>query len=225
HLDSLEKLAAQLKWNHKETLETLQTHRFNLNQSIRKMENSKRAFQAHSVLKDLEESFKQWENALKTYFSLKKDRIALYEGDDINEKSNDSSSKITHSIANISSLENQLTENGTKLKTTSADKTKKEEQLENILLNEQLEDIKILRTSILSEERARKIREQENKLNEQKTRISEKENLLEKVLKELKEKDDAEISLETLTTLFEESKKQWDELSVNIGKITQSLED
>ncbi|HLW33931.1 MAG TPA: hypothetical protein VKX40_16845, partial [Aequorivita sp.] len=69
------------------------------------MEKSKRAFQAQFIINDLEQSLKLWKTSQSNYVSLKKNRMDLYEGADINEKSNSLSSKITHSIANISSLE------------------------------------------------------------------------------------------------------------------------
>lgn len=221
----LRELAKSLKWDHEESLDTLKGYRVELANSIQKMEKSKRAFQAHSVLDDLEESLKLWKNALSTYVSLKKDRVALYAGDDINGKSNSLSSKITHSIANISSLEKQLKEIDEKLKGTALDKSKKEKELNSIVLKEQLENLQTLRTSILSEEIAHRIRKQQNDLNERKTRISEKEKALQKALKELAEKDDGTLSLEALTAVFDESKKQWDDLLFNIGKITNSLEE
>ena len=218
-------LAEHLNWNHEDTLETLQTQRIGLTTTIQKMEKSNNAFQAHSILKDLEDSLKHWEATLNTYVSLNRERKALYEGDDINEKSNTLTSKITQSSTNILSLNKQLQDNEEKLKSTTLDKNSKEKELSTIVLEEQLESIEALRTAILPEEKASRIREQGNKLNERKTRVSEKEISIEKVLKELRDKDDAEIDFEKLTLLFEESKKQWDELSVNIGKITQSLED
>ncbi len=225
HLEILSKLATQLKWNHKEDFETLKTRRLDLNQSIQKMEKSKQAFQADSILKDLEESLKHWELSLKAYVSLNQERTALYDGADINDKANLLSSRLTSSIANLSSIAKQLEENGEKLKNTTSEKVKKEADLNNIVLNEQLENLEALRKSILPEERASKIRKYENELKERNTRISEKDSSLQKALKELSEKDDATLSIETLTNLFDESKKHWDELSVNIGKITQSLED
>lgn len=217
-------LAKELKWDSEESLETFQSKRTELSQEIQKLEQSKRAFQAHSILMDMETNFRDWENTTNAYFSLKNQRTALYEGDSINEKSNLLSSRITQSIANISSLERQLQQNNEKLKSTSEDKSKKEDALKEVILKEQLEDITALRTAIIPEERANKIRKRQNDLNELKTRISEKVNSLEKILKGLRESDDSEVSFENLTLIHEESKKQWVDLSENIGKITHSLE-
>src|SRR5690554_1998928 len=205
--DILNALAEKLNWNEKEALEVLQDRRKELTNTIQKMEKSKQAFQANSILVDLQESLNHWETALTTYVSLNDERKTLYEGNDINERSNSLSSKINHSIATIASLEKQLKDTGKKLESTTLQKNKKKDALRNIVLEEQLESIEVLRNAILSEERAGKIRKQQNDLNERITRISEKSGSLEKVLKELREKDDPEVTYETLTLLFEESKK------------------
>ncbi|MCM4166444.1 Vitamin B12 import ATP-binding protein BtuD [Arenibacter antarcticus] len=224
-LEILTKLSDQLKWDYKEGLETLKIHRLNLNRRIQKMEKSKQAFQADSILKDLEKSLKQWELALTTYNSVKRERTALFDGPDINGKVNILSSSITRSVTSISSIDEQLKASAGKLKVNSEQKIIKEEELHRIVANEHLENIQALRTAILPEERASKIRKRENELKELNTRISEKENSLKKVLTELTEKDDPAHSFEALTTLFNEAKSGWDTLSVTIGKITQSLED
>ncbi|MCM4170965.1 hypothetical protein DHD32_05715 [Arenibacter sp. TNZ] len=224
-LETLTKHAEHLKWDYKEDLETLKTHRLDLNLRIQKMEKSKQAFQAVSILKDLEESLKQWELALTTYNSLKQERTTLYDGPDINGKVNILSTSITRSVSSITSLVDQIKDSAEKLKVNSAQKSKKEEELSSIVSNENLENIQALRSAILPEERASKIRKRENELKELSTRISEKESSLIKVLTELTDKDDPSLSLEALTTLFNEAKSNWDALSVNIGKITQSLEE
>lgn len=218
-------LTALLKWRIEKTMTELEDSRTALVTSIKKMEDSKRAFQAQAVLLDLEKSLKLWQDAMQSYQSLRKNRLSLYPYDDINEKSNFLSSKISLSAATLASLEKQIEEIDEKLNATSLMKKKKEETLKKILIEEQLKNIQELRTSILSEEIAHRIRKQQNQLQERKTRISEKENTLQKALKELGEKDDATLSLETLTLAFEESKKQWDALLLNIGGITNSLEE
>ncbi|MGC1631847.1 MAG: SbcC/MukB-like Walker B domain-containing protein, partial [Gelidibacter sp.] len=111
------------------------------------------------------------------------------------------------------------------LKSSTNDLATKKQELDNILLKEDLEHLELLRNSILSEDVASRIRKQESVLNERKTRISEKEIALQKILKELKEKDDDKLSFEVLTSLFETSKTERDALLVNLGKITQRLDD
>ncbi|MEO8774217.1 MAG: AAA family ATPase [Gelidibacter sp.] len=221
----LSELAGQLKWNPEETLESLQNRRSELNKTIQKIEQSKNAFQAHSILKDAIKVLEHWGDALKSYVTKKKERIALYENDDLNQRSNDLSSKISHSIATITSVENQIKDHALKLKLGKNDLSAKKQALENILLKENLENLEFLRNSLLKEEIANKIRKQESLLNERKARISEKGTALQKILKELKDKDDEKLSFEALTALFETSKTEREALLVNTGKITQRLED
>jgi exonuclease SbcC len=217
-------IAADLKWNHEESLEILLTKRTELSRFIQRLEKYKREFQVQSILKDMDTNFEHWKNTSMAYNSLKEERMELYEGDSINEKANMLSSRVTQSIANLSSIEKQILQNSDKLKSISAENLKKERELKDVVIKEGLENIEALRSAIISEERAAKIRKRENELRELQTRISEKENVLDKVLKELRAADDTEGALEQLILLHGESKKQWDELSINIGKITNSLE-
>ena len=223
-MESLKNLSDHLKWDYKEDLDTLKSRRLDLNHQIKKMEKSKQAFQATSILQDLKESLTQWELNLTTYNKLKQERTALYNGPDINGKVNTLTTSITKSHASITSLTDQLNESADKLKLQSDYKLKKEEELNSIIEKEKLESIKALRSAILPEERASKIRKRENHLKEVQTILGQKENSLKKVLTELSEKDDATLSLEAMTSLFAEAKSSWDMLSENIGKITQSLE-
>lgn len=222
---TLSELAHQLQWDLEETLENHQNHRGELNKNIQQLEKSKKAFQAHSVLKDAREILDHWKAALKIYIGKKKERIALYEYDDINQKSNELATKINHSIATIASVEKQIKDNDLKLKSNVSVFEAKKKELDTILLKEDLENLEVLRKVLLPEETASRIRKRQNELNEIKTRISEKETALQKILKELKDKDDDKLSLEVLTSLFETSKKELDVLLLNTGKISQRLDD
>lgn len=217
-------LAKELNWNPNETLEIYKGKRIQLVDTIGKAEKLTKAFEANTILEDAIQSFKYWKNASTTYLYTRKERSALYEGHDVNKESNNLSSKITHTIANISSLETQLIQNRKKMGIVSSERDKKEKDLEKILLKENLEKLSDLRKGIMPEERAGKIRKRDTELSEQKTRISEKGTSLEKTLIELKEKDDSETSLDKLLVLLDESKKQNDDLLLNIGKISESLE-
>ena len=221
----LNKLGEQLKWNYKEDLENLKIRRIDFNHKIQKMEATQKAFQAAAVLKDLEMTFEHWVTSVRDYNSSRQERSSLYLGQDINRDCNTLSTQLTQAVSNIASISQQLQENEEKLKIRTSEKSKREGELKAIVLQENLENLETLRKSIISEDRARKIRNQEAQLKERQTRISEKEISLQKVLRELTEKDNSKLSLETLTSLFDKSKKQWDLLSVNIGKITQCLED
>lgn len=223
--EEIKQLADKLGWNFQEDLETLLARRNQLQQDIKKLEKSKSAFQADVTVKELNESLLQWKASLSAYSRLNKQRTALYKGKDINVKANALSSKITTTTANISSIKNQIESYEAQLKSKTAEKDKKKTTLDQIIAKERLENLEALRTGILKEDHARRIRAQENLLNERKTIISEKESSLKKVLEALSKKDDESLSFEKLTALFQESKEQWDLLSMNIGKITQSLAD
>jgi len=218
-------LANHLQWNSEDGLENLQNQRSKLTETIRVLEKSKQAFQANTILKDLQEGFKHWEHALMAYQELKEERTKRYAGNNIDQESNGLVAKITRSIANVSSISTQLEDATSKLKSAENLKSEILKKLRAIVEMEHLESIEKLQAAILPKETANKFRTTNTKLNDGKSRLSEKEKILVKSLKELREKDDEKLSFEGLTTLFEESKSKWDELSVNIGKITQSLED
>jgi len=225
YLKEANQLADALDWNSEEDLETLLTRRNQLTHRIKKLEESKKAFQADSTLKDLGESLQQWETSLDAFSNLNKQRTAFYNGVDINAKANALSSKITTTSANISSLKSQIETNEVQLKSKTADRDEKKTALDQIIEKEQLANLEVLRKSILSEDHTRRIRAQENSLNERKTILTEKENTLKKTIKALSDKDDKTYSLEQLTTFAEEAKERRDGLLTNIGKITQILEE
>lgn len=219
----LNQLAHQLKWNEKESLENLKNHRLKLGKDIEKMEESRHAFQADSILTDLEEGLKKWILVVQAYNKINQKRTALYEGTDINEKANVLSTRLTRTQASLTALEGQLENNGTKLKNLLSEKVKIEANLKAIVLKEQLENLAALRKAILSEERAGRIRKREDELKERSTRISENEKSLKKLIHELSKKDDVSITNETLNTVFEASKKQLYEHSENIGQLKNIL--
>ncbi|WP_150451615.1 SbcC/MukB-like Walker B domain-containing protein [Arenibacter lacus] len=223
--ETLYKLGQQLKWDYKNDLATLQSNRHDLNRRIKNMERSKQAFQAASIFKDIEERLKQWELALTSYTKLKQQRTALFFGPDINKKVHELSTSITRSSSAISSLKEQIKENADKLKSISSEKVKKETELKGIIFKEELDSLQSLRSGILPEERASKIRRRESQLKEIRTKLTEIESSLKKALVELLKKDDPTLSMEDLTTLFKDAKTNWDNLSVTIGKISQSLEE
>lgn len=218
-------LAQQLKWNPEDSLEQLQNQSIALHKNIQNAENSKKAFQAQAILQDASISLQQWQSALTIYIEKKKARVSLYDQDDINQKTSVLSSQITRSIADLTSSEKQLQDAILKLKTLTNDYVKKQNTLDSIILNEQLKSTEALRNAILPEEKAIRIRNQQSKLKETQTRISEREKALQKTIKELKEKDDANLSIDALNTLFRTLKKELDELLINSGKIAQHLEE
>ena len=221
----IQSLADQLKWNAEDDLESFQNRRTQLNAFIQKLEKSKQAFQAAAILKDLEASFSQWEQSQQAYISLKQKRTHLCAEQDIDKRANLLSTQISSCAANIDATKKQLKEYSQKLEIASKEKLKNKNALKSILEKENLENIEALRAAILPEERAKRIRERENELKDQKVRISEKENTLEKAIIELSKKDNPEHTLEALTNFFEEANKQREELLMNLGKLTQSLAD
>lgn len=222
-INTLQELSKQLSWNYEDDLEVLQAKRSQINTQIQQLEKSKQAFQAVLVFDDVEKSSLQWEQTLSNYQSLKEERTKLYSGNNIDRETSDLSIKLTQSAVRISGLQTQLTETLAKLKLSEFEKFRKENTLDTIISNEGLESIAQLKSFILDEETAALFRKKDAQLKDGAARLSETEKTLSKELKELGEKDDIKIPLESLTESLELAKTKWSELSENIGKITESL--
>lgn len=216
-------ICALILWNSNDSLEKYLEQRKQLLESFQKLEQSKKDFQVQSLLRDAFESLKHWNRTLTEYSEKHETRKSLYQGEDINEKAHQLATNLTKSITQINALSTQLKDLETKSEVLNREKSERSKIMDAILLKENLESLEVLKKGILKEDIANRIRKQQRTLNETKTRLSEKEKALTKILNELQGKDDKESTLENLTLRFEESKKQREELFVNLGKLQQSL--
>lgn len=221
----LESFAEDLKWDSDESLEDLQKRRTQLIESLKSLETAKQAFQTKSLMGEMAESLNHWETAVLEYQELKTKREKLYSGRDINQDTNRLTTNLTRTATSVLSIEKQSNELGEKLTSLKTQESQSLKTLNEILSKENLESIEELRTGILPEEEANSFRKRNTTLNDGKIRLSEQEVSLKKLLDELREKDDENLSDEDLSELFKEAETKWNNLSVNIGKITQSLED
>lgn len=222
-INTLKELSQSLSWNYQDNLEVLQAKRLQLNSQIELLEKSKQAFQASAILEDIKKSTIQWEETLSTFQSLKEERTKLYSRNNIDRETSDLSVKITQSTVRISSLNSQCNETQAKLGILKSEKSIKESFLDTIVINEGLDSIAQLKSFILDEEIAASYRKKDAQLKDGAARLSAIEKSICNELKELNEKDDNTISMESLTDSFEITKQKWSELSENIGKITESL--
>lgn len=221
---ALQKLGNILSWNCEENLDILQNKRRLINQQIEQLEKSSTAFQAFPILVDLKKSSTLWEQALNEFKNFNKERTKLYSGNNIDQDTNTLTTKITRSLAQLASLKKQLQESQNKLKKSSLEQVIKKKSLDAVIEKEKLHDINQLKSLILDEETATTFRRKNTKLNEGAARLSETEKSLTEDLKKLRELDDNTIPMESLTDSFEQTKNKWNELSISIGKITESLE-
>lgn len=152
-------------------------------------------------------------------------REKLYAGTDINQITNRLITDITRTATSIASTLKQLSDLTEKLKSAESQKSECHNKLTAILTKEHLESEEQLRIAILPEEEANQFRNRLAKLKDGEARLSEQEKGLTKALDELRQKDDERHSDEALNTLFLKAQTNWNNLSENIGKITQSLED
>ncbi|NEN25060.1 AAA family ATPase [Cryomorpha ignava] len=225
NLEIMENLAKGLKWDFKESLDDLQNRRSQLINSQKSLENTKQAFQTKSLIGDMTESLKNWDFTLQKYREVKEKREKLYSGTDISQVTNRLTTDLTRTATSILSTKKQLHELGEKLKSSQTQKSESLKKIDEILVKENLETIEQLQKGILPEEEADKYRKRNAQLEDGKARLSEQEKNLKKTLDDLLQKDDDILSDEALNELFKDAETAWNNLSLNIGKITQSLDD
>lgn len=224
-LEALQNLNKILLWNLNADLNLLKDKRVELSQKIENLEKSKRAFEATAILKNLKKSLEAWEQSETQYSTYKKQRTALYDGNNINELVSRLSTQLTQAVSAIKANEAQSQEYFENLNISSTALSKHKNTITNIVNKENLENFEALKAAILPEQRASKIRNRESELKEKETRISEKKSSIEKTLLELLKNDDSNLSKAQLTDNFNKIKVEKDELLTNIGKISQQLED
>ncbi len=214
-----------LKWNPKDDLEVLQSKYKQLSQRIQVVASSRQAFSANDVLSELKEPQLAWQKTLNEYERIKEERAKRYRGANIDSESHSLSTKLAEILASQKSLENQASKLKAQLKDTEQVVTQHRAQLDAILKKEGIDDLEQLRLAILPEEIATNHRKRKNELALWKAKLSEKQTANSHVLNKLQEKDDAVHSFEQLSALFNESKDKWESLAINLGKISQLLED
>jgi len=222
--EQLQQLSNQLRWDYTESLDNLIAKRSELNTDLQKLDNSKKAFEAQNILINLEKSGDQWEKSTDGYTALKKERIQLYPGNNIDKETNSLTANITRSLAQMSQLQDRLKENALNISETDKRLKLQKDALDKIVASENLKDIAELRAGILDEETASNFRRKNTQLQEGAIRLFEAEKAITSALETLYSKDNLEIPQQELEDAFARARAQWDELSVNIGKITESLE-
>ncbi len=218
-------LAKALKWNPKDSLEELQAQRNVLAKLMQHLLSCKQAFLVNDVLVELKEPRQSWQKALNDYNAAKAERSKRYSGSTIDTESNTLSTKLIRSIASQKNLEIQATSIQKQLLYAAQLQNEHHEKLQSILLKENLSDLEQLRLAILPEEIANNHRKRKNELESWRLLLTEKETTNSNSLKVLLGKDATELVMELLEDSFKQAKEKWEDLSVNLGKITQLLED
>lgn len=218
-------LAKALKWNPKDNLDELQAKRNGLTLRMQHLVSCKKAFSANDVLLELQEPQQSWLKALSDYNTAKAERSKRYSGTTIDTESNTLSTKLIESIASQKNLEMQAATLLEQLKKVAQLQKEHYKKLQSILLKENLGDLEQLRLAILPEETANNHRKRKNELESWKLLLTEKETTNNNSLKVLLKKDATELVMQLLEDRFKQAKEKWEDLSVNLGKISQLLED
>lgn len=217
-------LLERLKWDPKDDVEALVSQQAALSRRVQELASSRQAFLAKDILAELQEPKQAWKKTLSDYERIKAERTKHYSGTDIDSESNSLSTKLAEILASQKSLDHQAGKLKAQLKQTEQVVNEHRAQLDTILKKEGIETLELLRLAILPEEIAAKYRKRKSELALWKAKLSEKQTANTDTVNKLQEKDGAEHSFEQLMLMFNESKEKWERLSVNLGKLSQLLE-
>lgn len=220
----LEQSNQQLQWPPETPIAQLREKRKALSAQIELLEKAKLAFQAAALVTDLNKNLSHWEEALTAFEDATAKRSQLYGDKDINARTASLAAAFNSSMARLGSLNDQLKQAHKRMANLSKEEKDKWEELEGVLLLEDVPSIKALRTAILPQERATRIRNRERELKEQQVRLAEKSSALQKTVLELQSKDMDGTTMEQLEEVRHRTRQYWDELLKNEGRISNILE-
>lgn len=216
-------MAQQLGWNADETIPNLKTKKSELSTQIANLEKFKKAFRSREILKLIDDNFSKWKTDIDSFRKVNQHRKELYANDDIVHISQKLSSQLTHCIAGLRAIEEQINLGNEKLNKLQNHRITATKKIEEILTAQKIESIDVLRKSILKPDTAKRIRDRKQELETKKARIDEQQKRIEKELAELQAKDNPEVSIEELTTIYENVKTQRENNLMLIGRLEQSL--
>lgn len=213
-----------LNWNFKNPVEILLESQQNLKADGNRFNSYKKAFETRDLFLEIADNFNKWKQSDSKYREIYKKRKTLYAGKDINQDVSVLSNNINRNITQLEGFSNQLSENEKIQKKLNLNLENERFTLHKILSDENLESLAMLRSGILSEDRAKRIRNRGNELQQIKISLSERTKLLQERLQELQEENDADATLEILQHQAQNIQKEVENVNLQIGKITQELE-
>lgn len=213
-----------LKWNVEDTIQNLHEKQNQFAEENTHINSLKQAFEIQNILSEISNDFKKWRNSLREFREISEKRKKLYSGNDINRDISFLINHINQTSTQLDGLLTQLSDN----KENAKELTKKFEIEKNsislILSEVNLNTIDDLRKGIMLEERAQKIRNQGNKLQQDETRLTERTNLLSDKITQLKQEDDNNLSMEVLMNQAAKTSEEVEKTNLAIGRLTQELE-
>lgn len=213
-----------LKWNVEDTIQNLHEKQNQFAEENTHINSLKQAFEIQNILSEISNDFKKWRNSLREFREISEKRKKLYSGNDINRDISFLINHINQTSTQLDGLLTQLSDN----KENAKELTKKFEIEKNsislILSEVNLNTIDDLRKGIMPEERAQKIRNQGNKLQQDETRLTERTNLLSDKITQLKQEDDNNLSMEVLMNQAAKTSEEVEKTNLAIGRLTQELE-
>lgn len=219
----LREIGEILNWNFQNPIEVHQENRQKLLTDGNKLNSYKKAFETREILIEIGENFNKWKQVISEFEEINKKRKSLYSGKDINREVSNLSNQINRNITQLEGFLDQFAENTENEKKLILSIDREKEVLNKILMDENLDSLEILRRGIMPEDRAQRIRNRGAELEKTKTSLAERTKLLQERLTELNKEDDAGTTLEILQENYEKLRKEAENLTLQIGQISQEL--
>lgn len=220
----LEELNQNLNWSYQNPIEVHKENQQKLVADGNRFNSYKKAFDTKQILLEIEEDFNKWKQSVSEFREINKKRKSFFSGKDINQEVSVLSNQINRNITQLEGYSNQAVENSESLKRLELTIEQEKAILNKILSEENIESLEILRSGIMPEDRAQRIRNRGNKLEKTKTSLSERTKLLQERLNELNKENDTDSSLEILQENFKKLQKEGENVNLQIGRISQELE-
>lgn len=220
----LDDLAEKVKWDWHLPFENLQEHQKQFSEQINRLEKSKQAFEIKEILSQTETNYKLRNEKYRAFLSVKEAREKLYKKSDISSKVSEITGQINRNVVHLEGLLKQQEANSEKQKQVYTQCENEKSILNAILLQENLDSIDALRSGIMKEDRAKKIRDRGAELEKENIQIREEEKQLQNRIDELTKEDDAEKTLEQLRERAQHLKAESDKIQTQIGRISQELD-
>ena len=191
---------------------------------LKRLDQVKKAFELRKILNNLTEITIKWIASTELKTKKQTERKKIYDGDAIERKIQVLIEKWSATNQNISNTQKAIGVLNTKIKKITEEKEHALKQLHQILNKEQIESIEILKSFIIPEEQAEKIRKQKNTLQLQQDRlITERVNALREI-DNFKKLITTNTPIAVLESKYQGIEKEFGSLNEQIGSIKAKLE-
>ncbi|MBA6152344.1 AAA family ATPase [Gelidibacter maritimus] len=223
-LDEVEKLCKALRLKDIPDAQALQDLENQLMKEVQLVEQVKKAFELRTLLENLNQVAKQWQQSTELKTEKEAKRKKLFEGDGLDGKVQRLLSGWSANLENIKNSNRTLATLKAKLETASKEKDLFNKQLNAILDKEAIASLQQLKSFILTESQAEDIRNKKKRIELRQERLTtEKDNAIKEIaLYKKLIKSDAPLS--ALEADYAKLEEAFGSLNQQIGRLKTTLE-